>query len=372
MRIIIFSENHWDSPLKYQRHHLADYLSKDESITKVYFFSKVTIRLFSFRDISTLVKQLFWRNNDKIRRKKDSNIETIEFNLIPFQKNFKFINATLKNRLIKRIEGISKSEKIVLISYQPFPCLLEIATKLAPHRFIYISVHDFENMALVSKEVCNAERKIIEEVDLFTTDSLTLFEKLAPSEKRLISLSPACPYITVLNSKNNEFKSTRINKIIYFGTLASYLDWGLLKTLANNGYTIDFLGVEYDVDLKNILSKSKLYKPRDFEDSFDLFQQYDALILPYVTNLRNDHIIPAKIYECFSLGMPVFTSTMKWAKNSEINRYLFCYVDAADLILQLENFNLDNFLLLRDEMLNYAEKNSWDERFKPLLDYIKN
>ena len=47
---------------------------------------------------------------------------------------------------------------------------------------------------------------------------------------------------------------------------------------------------------------------------------YDGILLPYKLNGRNKHVIPAKIYECFGMGMPIFSTHMLWT--SEFNGLL--------------------------------------------------
>jgi hypothetical protein len=265
-----------------------------------------------------------------------------------------------------------KNEKIIIISYQPFPELIEIIENIKPEKFIYISVHDYSEMLGVSDLVVKCEQNIIKKSDLFTTDSSSLFTKLTSKsvEDRIISLEAACPNSIIEKSKLKNYNSSILKKLIYFGTIASYLDWELLKKLEKNGYQVDFLGYEYDIKLNKILSGSILYESRDFENAYDLFMNYDAIILPYQVNSRNDHVIPAKIYECFSLGMPIYTPNMKWTHDKNIKNLIFIYNDFADLSLQLQKFNYDDFIQLRKEMINIAEKNSWDKRFKLLSNFI--
>lgn len=369
--ILIFSANNWNSPLKYQRHHLAEFLAEKDSTGNVYFFAKSAIRRITIKDFLQVFIRKFSKKKSHTRSKKDK-IKLINYSMIPYQ--FRLFKGFFKNKFFNKIDALNlKPENTIIISYQPFPELIELVDKLRPIKFVYISVHDYENMTGVSKKVVETEQQIIKQADLFTTDSSSLFEKLSGKDisARLINLAPACPSPVVKKSKSSMYTKNKINKLIYFGTIAKYLDWDFMRSAAEQGFQIDFLGHEHDLNLSQLLPSSKRYSPTDFENAYEIFEQYDAIILPYLTNERNRHVIPAKIYECFSLGLPIFAPNMLWANERSIKGLVYTYDGLDDFLNKTREFSSSEYQTTRVRMLDVAEENSWDRRFEPLYKFIR-
>jgi hypothetical protein len=375
MNIIIFSENNWDTPLKYQRHHLAEYFAKKEGVNKVFFFSKSAIRKINLIEVfQILSRKLLFYGLKNPKREVHKKIKIVNYYFFPFQSSFKLLNVNLKMKIFKIINNLNVDwNETVLISYQPIPIILEIISKYKPMKSVYVSVHDYEQMYGVSKRVISYEKKIISKVDLFTTDSKDLYDKLSPETERKIPLTPACPLESVKKSITRVYNSNKIKRLIYFGTIAKYLDWEVIETLLNEGYKVDFLGKEYDVKLSSdsIFKSCKIFSPIDFENAYELLSSYDAIILPYKLNDRNDLIIPAKIYECMSLGLPIITPNMKWTMNNEFKALLFLYSESHDLLYKLKKFDVSDFINnKRPLLLDLAKNNSWDNRFNKLNSWI--
>ncbi|TCK62359.1 hypothetical protein [Seleniivibrio woodruffii] len=371
-KILLFSPNNWDSPLKYQRHHLAEYLADQESVECVYFLSKVAVRKLKISDFIKMLFSKLLSRKVSIERKKHDKISIVNYGLIPYQ--FKILNHFLKKKFFRKIAALNLvADEIVIISYQPFPELLELVERLKPTKFIYISVHDYENMTSVCKEVMKTEQAIIKRADLFSTDSYSLFEKLSGKSvsERVITLAPACPTSVLKKSKDTKYEKNEIRKLIYFGTIANYLDWDFINKAFSDGFRIDFLGYEYDFNLASNLPESKRYDPTDFENAYEIFMQYDAIILPYLIGDRNQHVLPAKIYECFSLGLPVFAPDMLWVKAKDINDFVFTYENFDDFRCKVNSFDMQGFQIIREHMLGVAENNRWEKRFEPLFRFIQ-
>ncbi|MGE4465992.1 hypothetical protein [Sphaerochaeta sp.] len=371
-KIMLFSPNNWNSHLKYQRHHLAEYLANQESVEHVYFLSKVAVRKLKLNDfIQILSRKLLFRKVST-ERKRHEKISIVNYGLIPYQ--FKVLNLFLRKKFFSKIAALNLvASEVIIISYQPFPELLELVDRLKPSKFIYISVHDYENMTGVCKEVIKTEQEIIKRADLFSTDSYSLFEKLSGKSvsERVIALAPACPTSVLRKSKESQYEKNEIRKLIYFGTIAKYLDWNFIRDAFANGFRIDFLGHEYDFNLANYFPESKRYDPTDFENAYEIFMQYDAIILPYLTGDRNQHVLPAKIYECFALGLPVFAPDMLWVKTKNISNFVFAYENFDDFRYKANSFDMQKFQTVREHMLDVAENNSWAKRFEPLFRFIQ-
>lgn len=376
MNYLIFSQNHWDSPLKYQRHRLAEYLSDREDTQSVWYFSRVPMRAVEAADFKRLAQRFRragggGRELSNVRRPVPSKVTLCR----PYL--YDGIGVPLLSRVSERLFlsrisrlGLDWSRTIV-ISYQPISALNALKKRFNPFRMVYVSVHDFESMPGVSRRVCEVEKHLIENADLAATDSSALAEKLL-GDPSASYLAPACGEDVIHLSRQRSFYSEGIRKLVYFGTIASYLDWDLIEGLLEDGIRVDFMGKNHDMPTSYLerFPNLSVLPASDFERAARTLWDYDGVILPYKVDHRNDLIIPAKVYEMISLGMPVFVPRMKWSQQAEFIETLYVYDGLKDLLGKIHGFNVREFLPRRECMFKLAEENTWEGRFENLLEKV--
>lgn len=370
MNYLIFSQNHWNSPLKYQRHRLTEYLDARQETQRIWYFSKVPMRGMEWSDLYRFGGRLFSTGRDDgggvrdIARPVPSKVRLCR----PFLYDGLGVSGLTEifNRLfLRRIADMQLDwRSTIVISYQPIRALIDLKKRFNPFRMVYVSVHDFEAMPGVSRRVCEVERRLIEAADLFATDSVALAEKLK-GNARADHLAPGCAGEAISLSRMKGFHAKKPRRLLYFGTVASYLDWTLIEGLLASGIGIDFIGRNHDVPeayLRRYPGLSML-PPRDFERAVPTLLEYEGVILPYRVDERNDLIMPAKIYEMMSLGLPIFVPAMKWSMQLDLAGVLYQYSSLVDLLTAIHGFSLADFIPRRERMLSLAMENTWDARF---------
>lgn len=151
------------------------------------------------------------------------------------------------------------------------------------------------------------------------------------------------------------------NKIVvgYHGALAKWVDYDLLKRIAQDGrYSLVLIGHEHDENLKKskLLNCDNVYYlgARDYHSLNRYAAFYDIGILPFVINNITLSVSPVKIFEYMAADKPVVTYALP-----ECKKYGSCLcAETADEFMQL----LERAAALRSdaEYLKKLEKDAQD------------
>lgn len=173
----------------------------------------------------------------------------------------------------------------------------------------------------------------------------------------------------------DKIMSVNSNKIIgYFGALASWFDYDLIKFIAKNRpeYHIVIIGWDYDgsIDKHNLNSYSNIHYLGAI-NYFDLplyASHFNVSMIPFIINDLTKATSPIKLFEYMALGHPIVTTNMdecsKYKSVMVANSHdeFLNYIDKA---FTLENDN--NYIdLLKQEGLN----NTWQQKSKDIIDLI--
>ncbi len=161
--------------------------------------------------------------------------------------------------------------------------------------------------------------------------------------------------------------------VAYHGTLATWIDYDLLRMIADNGrYNLLLIGHQHD----DTFTQSGLKKhPRVYylggKSYFELnlyAAYYDITILPFKKTHMTDAVSPVKIFEYMALGKPIVTTDLR-----ECKKYESCLVaknigEFMQLLLMAEKISKKSsyLRLLRKE----ATENSWENKTKEVLKMV--
>ena len=112
-------------------------------------------------------------------------------------------------------------------------------------------------------------------------------------------------------------------KVGYYGALASWIDYKLLKQLVKDDHIqLILIGIEHDeslresglLDLENVRYFGK--KPYDLLAGYAHF--FDVCIIPFVLNDVTEATSPVKLFEYMSMGKPVVTTSLPECRKYDI------------------------------------------------------
>ena len=163
-------------------------------------------------------------------------------------------------------------------------------------------------------------------------------------------------------------------KIGYYGALASWFDYELIKKLdATDKYSIVLLGIKYDTSydesgidkLKNV----HFLGPREYKVLKNYASKIDVLTIPFVINDITKATSPLKLFEYMALGKPIVTTDMNECRKYEsvmIGKNHGEFESLLDKALDLRND--ENYINLLEKE---GKANDWREKAQAIVELLK-
>lgn len=161
--------------------------------------------------------------------------------------------------------------------------------------------------------------------------------------------------------------------LCYYGALAKWFDYDLIKTIARTGkYSIVLFGVNYDGSFKrHIRDEENVYflGPRNYDVLKYYAREADVLMIPFLINDVTRATNPLKIFEYMAMHKPVVTTDM-----NECRKYRSVLIghDHAEFLEQIERAlelrqDADYLRLLEQE----ARQNDWSGKAAAILSILE-
>lgn len=160
----------------------------------------------------------------------------------------------------------------------------------------------------------------------------------------------------------------------YYGALASWFDYELVKKLAIDNSDIAFvlIGIKYDTSFDESaiekIENIKFLGPKDYKILPDYAKYFDIAWIPFVINEITLATNPIKLFEYMALGKFIITSNLpecRKYKSVKIAKELKDYQYYFDNYHNLFNESYKNLLLKE------ANENSWDNKAQEILQLLK-
>ena len=161
--------------------------------------------------------------------------------------------------------------------------------------------------------------------------------------------------------------------VCYYGALAKWFDYDLVKKMAQTGkYSIVLFGIKYDESYdENLGDEENIYflGPRDYKVLKNYAKKCDVLTIPFKINNITKATSPVKVFEYMALNKPIVTTDMDECR--KYNSILIGhdheeFIDMLDVAL-VKATDSDYVALLDSE----AKANDWSEKASVIIDLIK-
>lgn len=284
------------------------------------------------------------------------------------QRIFKALEKSSQTRIM-RIESVDLGttlEEITEVQQKGFMVVYEYIDELSPE----ITGNVPEMMRLRHKELLKNEKVFV------VTTSDQLYENVKRYRSRNFILSTNGVDLEHWRIPKEDappdLKPLLDGRIIvgYHGALAKWIDYDLLRMIANHGrYRLLLIGHEHDDSfmksgLKDHPGVSFLGGKSYFElNRYALY--YDVAIMPFKKTSLTDAVSPVKIFEYMAAGKPVITTDLH-----ECRKYRSCLVaeDHQEFMSLLQRAQeLKNKPAYLKLLKKEAEDNSWEEKTRDLL-----
>lgn len=160
--------------------------------------------------------------------------------------------------------------------------------------------------------------------------------------------------------------------VCYYGALAKWFDYDLLKKIAaTNRYSVVLFGIKYDESFdENLNGEENIYflGPRDYKVLKNYARKCDILTIPFKINDITRATSPVKVFEYMALHKPIVTTDM-----NECRKYDSVLIgkDHDHFLAQLEHaeqLKTDSaYIALLDKE---AWENDWSAKAKAIIDLI--
>ncbi|MBQ6465671.1 MAG: glycosyltransferase [Oscillospiraceae bacterium] len=161
--------------------------------------------------------------------------------------------------------------------------------------------------------------------------------------------------------------------LCYYGALAAWFDYELLKTIARTGrYSVVLFGIRYDDSFdRSVRGEEGIFflGARPYERLRDYARLCDLMLIPFLLNDVTRATSPVKLFEYMALHKPIVTTDM-----DECRRYASVLIgrDPEDFLAKIELG-----LRLRDDpgylalLDREARANDWREKARAISDALE-
>ena len=158
----------------------------------------------------------------------------------------------------------------------------------------------------------------------------------------------------------------------YFGAIASWIDWELIRYIStqNKHFNFVIIGPLYDKFRDPVRANNIYYLGRkDYSELPKYLQWFDVCMIPFKVTPMIEGCNPIKMYEYLSAGKPVITTNMPETsqfKEIYIGRTKEEFNQKIHQVL-LEKNNIDKI----NQRIELAKNNSWTHRATEALEVIE-
>lgn len=363
-RIIIWRSTFgWNVPLFQRPQHISVNLANQNCLI--------------FYEVTTMTDKV---NNIK---KLDDNLYLINFN-----------NIAIKNLIFSKLKNVTKPKYIQIYSTDcnmPLEALKKYINN--GYKIIYEYIDDLSPELVGTKEL---PKNQIDKYDYMLSDTENIFvivtateiEKDVLKKRGNKKLAFSCNGVNfdhfkdidtnfIFDSEYKEILNQGKPIIGYYGALASWFDYDLLKYLANKRpeYNFVLFGIKYDdsLDKSGISKFSNIFflGSRTYNVLQNYASKFNVCTIPFLINDITKATSPVKLFEYMALEKPIVTTDMIECKKyksvmiANSNDQFVKLIDKAIYISQ--NKDVEYFKLLNKEAL----ENTWQKKATVIIELLK-
>jgi hypothetical protein len=373
---ILMGENLvWNSPVKVGSHHYAKRFIRNGNIV---FWVSLPWHPLHLLNGLRYERILHW-NKGKPKKETSGLITFCPLTLLPYRNNFIIRNNfAARNTLNFSWPSFTKILKltnfqhadILWLTDPRFICL----EKYVKYRYlIYRCVDAIETFSNVPSGVIELEKELVQGADIVFATAKTLVEKLRKWRKKVVLLQNGVDlenFIREEYTEPKEIKNIPHPRVIYVGTIGPWFDVKLIASAADKLKNIHFILIgplKVNCSLLRHYPNVHLLGSKNYADIPNFLKYSDIAMIPFVkTNLTNA-VNPIKLYEYFSVGLPVISTDIQEVIN----------LHSPAIIADSENNFIRGVIQIlespydRTRSIRFAVNNSWAARYNLIKEELE-
>ena len=239
----------------------------------------------------------------------------------------------------------------------------------------------------ITENIKKSHRKMLEDVEntyiIATADKLYEevknirgIEKLALIENGVDFQHFSCVKSKDIPEKMKNIVDSNKKIIGYFGALAKWFDYNLIKRISDEfkGINIVLIGVDYDKSLakSEILNLNNVHyiNAVKYSDLPCYAQFFDISMIPFIINDITKSTSPVKLFEYMALGKPIVTTDLpecRKYKSPLISKNHDEFIDNIKEAIKLK----DDYRY-KSQLSKEGNENTWSKRAYDIKNFILN
>jgi teichuronic acid biosynthesis glycosyltransferase TuaH len=293
------------------------------------------------------------------------------------------INKWVFNSIVKYL---SRSNDIIWITHPSlFSGLSEVASK---KDVIYDCMDDclkFSNVSFCPKKenrIWGEELELIKHASHIFVSSDYLRDVIVQRYKRshgvkVVNNGIKMPLESgrmsqIVNSPQVEYvRSISGCKVLYFGTISDWFDFSILEGSLGLSDKLNYILVGPREVEGPKHPRIHYLPPVEHREVFNMMQECDALVMPFILNDLVKSVNPVKVYEYIFSGKPAIV--LSYGETIKFSKYVHLYSDVVEfngLIAKVVSHELGE-KSPRELTLQYLDKCSWKERVNDIIGTIE-
>ncbi len=294
---------------------------------------------------------------------------------LPFHKH-KAIQAFNRLSIGKQLSSVNIKKREPLIMWISNPLAAYLRKTVATQLLIYYCGDDFLEFPETDKDLLREqEDTLLKEADICIFSSLQLYNsKGSRVSKKKFFLPHGVDFEAFSNRRPSippELTSIKGPVVGYFGIFSDWIDLGLFKRVAKMDQAIQYVLIGEPNEeasklrsLPNVMLLGKL----PYEEIKRYAKQFDVGMLLYKKNNMTMAISPLKMYEYYSMGIPIVsTRTFKGLDGAE---EIYCGTTPDEFHARIREA-LKCSSRKKQHLVEIAANNTWEVRQKELTRLIQ-
>ena len=219
-----------------------------------------------------------------------------------------------------------------------------------------------ENLALLSNSNLN----------IFSSENLLNLYKKNGKKNLLVRNAHSLNLINKKNLKENpKKKNYEMFNIFYFGTVSSWFDTSLIKTVLKKIDSVKFtiIGPIDSIKIKN--DRVEYIKPMKHDKLLNFSTKADAFIMPFIVNDLIKSVDPVKLYEYLTFKVPVIS--VYYPEIKFFTEFVNFYLNKKEVIILIKNIikkkTINKSILKKRH--KFLIKNTWKYRSNQITNALQ-
>lgn len=290
----------------------------------------------------------------------------------------KFIKDTLKERSVKKYLMVYSTDTVDIEEVKEY--------QTEGFQIIYEYVDDI-NPDLIFKQnlenILKRHQYLIEDNNTYVVTTATKLYKNVLEQNRLGKVELICNgvdcemFSVEKRTDNREYKSWLREdsmKVGYYGAMASWVDYELLKMLVKDkGIQLILIGVAHDNSLyeSGLLENEnvKFFGKVPYDKLAGYANFFDVCIIPFVLNDITESTSPVKLFEYMSLQKPIVTTALPECKKYEVVRVGNTHAEFCELVHEVNAMKNDK--KYKESLKQCAWDNSWESKAGQMKKFLE-